>query len=151
MRNLSKVLLGVGLALILVSLHASQADAAGVTSVTIYASRSSNQILVNVRAFYDTSGLFGFGCIDYKIKIKESRWYWFDKTRYDKTFRGEYCYIGKYPNPIQINKLLGFTSNSFGKGIHKIYAEVYFASGKIGGWVTSWEKGRSNSITVTVR
>jgi len=130
--------------------------AAKVTYVRIQADMSTYSLRQNVRltvrASYDTSGLISFGaCVEYKILIKEVKWLGlYKKEITQRTYQGS-CYIGAFPNPVTIEQTLGVSASQFGKGNHQVYAEVWFASAKVFGRVTGWEKGTSPTIQVTIK
>jgi len=149
-------IIGIAMLAIVLGSTIQPALAAKVMAVGIFADKSRYSVQETVRltvaAKYDTSGLVGFAaCIRYKIIIKEVKWLGlYKKEIVQRTYEGS-CYVGRLPNPINIQQTLDIHASRFGNGNHKIYAEVWFASAMVFGVVTSWEKGTSRTIEITVR
>jgi hypothetical protein len=117
--------------------------AATITSASLSGDRSSLSVVIR----FDTSGLFGMGCLKYKITVKENKAFWPDKKLFENTYTSNVCYLGRYPNPVTFTQSV---SISLGKGQHKLYAEVAVSTAMLMGAVTSWAKGKTNQITITV-
>jgi hypothetical protein len=111
----------------------------------------SGTVGFTVRANWDTSGIFGIGCLKYKIIIKEVKWWGLWKTEITQaTYEGS-CYLGRLPNPVYIEQNLYVSANRLGRGSHSLYAEVWFASSIFLGTVTGWDKASSSTIQVVIR
>jgi len=154
MRN-NLLIMGIFLLLVATVGCITPVMAAKVTYVRIQADKNTYSLRQNVRltvrGSYDTSGLTSFGaCVEYKILIKEVKWLGlYKKEITQKTYQGS-CYIGTFPNPVTIEQTLDVSASQFGKGKHQVFAEVWFASAKVFGRVTSWEKGTSSTIQITI-
>jgi hypothetical protein len=89
-------------------------------------------------------------CIIYKITIKKSISFWSDKKLFEQQYRSNVCYVGSYPNPVSFAQSITLPANQLGKGQQRLYAEAAVSAAIAFGVVTSWDKGRTNDITIRI-